>query len=161
MGAKDEAEAAAKAPAPRTDVPVTSQVVSAQSSSSTTSPPPPGVVPETMMDAPSARPTSAPDYEGMALSRGVLSFERTNVPSAIPKRVKSADTSVLSHEAAFVFMHVDGVSTVASIAAVADRPLDEVVMCFLELTALGLVTMTDPRPLESMAPESGVNRKKP
>ena len=162
MGAKDEAEAAAAiAPSTPTEVPVTSQVVSAQkqTSSSPTSPAPPNVMPETTTDVPSARPTSAPDYEGMALARGVLSFERTNVSHSIPKRAKNADTSVLSHDAAFVFMHVDGVSTVATIATVADRPLDEVVMCFLELTALGVVTM-EAKPLDSLPPESHVNRRR-
>jgi hypothetical protein len=155
MAAKDEAERSAR----RAEAPLTSsQVVSAQTAA--TSPAPPLVESETTTDVPSARPTSVPDHHVMTIERGTFSFEaHTNVPLAIPRRVPGAGASVLSHEVACVLMHVDGVSTVATIAEVADQPLEDVVMCFRELVALGIVSLAEPKQLESMPPDSRIHRR--
>lgn len=156
MAARDEADRSAL----RVDegAPTTSQVVSSKAS---TSPAPPDVAPDSRTDVPSARPTSVPDYNVAAVARGALPFEpHPNVPEAIPRRVPGADATVLPHAGAYVLMHVDGVSSIKTISEVADLPLEEVMMYFLELAALGIVTMNERRPLESMPPDSHVHRKR-
>jgi hypothetical protein len=137
MVGKDEAEAAAQRVTTPAAGPVKSEIVT---------------------DIPSERPTSAPNHDAVGLG-GTLGLAAPNMALAIPKRVAGADASELSHDAAFALMHVDGVSTIATIAEVADLPLERVAMCFFELSALGIVTMNDRRPAESVPPESRVKRK--
>jgi hypothetical protein len=155
MAVKDEAERTALVgEAPK----ATSQVVSAHTSE--TSPAPPLASTETMTDVPSARPTSVPDYEEAFMSKGMMSFDpHAHASLAIPKRVPGADASSVPHAAAYALMHVDGVSTIATIAEVADLPQQDVVMYFLEMTALGIVTMGELRPGETVPPASHVKRK--
>lgn len=139
MAGKDEADGTAQRLTPVVGAPMTSQIVT---------------------DVPSARPTSVPDYDAVLMTNSVVSFDpHANAAQAIPKRVPGSDASQLPHAAAFALMHVDGVSSIATIAEVADLPLQDVVMYFLELTALGIVTMGETRPLETIPPESRVKRK--
>jgi hypothetical protein len=132
--------------------PMTSQVVSSPTSESSS---------DKQTDVPSARPTSVPGYAAIAIARGAMTFEpHPNVPLAVPKRAPGADASFLPHAAAFVLMHVDGVSTVTTIAEVANLPLDEVVTYFLELSALGMVNLGDRKAIESLVPDSHIQRKR-
>jgi hypothetical protein len=132
--------------------PMTSQVVSSHASEGGS---------EKTTDIPSARPTSVPGYAAIAIAKGALTFEpHPNVPLAVPKRAPGADASMLPHAAAFVLMHVDGVSSVTTIAEVADLPLEEVVTYFLELSALGMVTLADRKPIETLVPDSHIKRRK-
>lgn len=139
MAGKDEAEAAAQRVTTPAAGPVRSQIVS---------------------DVPSDRPTSVPDHDALGLAVHTLGLASPNMSQAIPRRVPGIDASILSHDAAFALMHVDDVSTIATIAEVADLPLEKIAMCFYELSALGFVTLgPDRRPVDTIPPESRVKRK--
>lgn len=139
MAGKDEAEAAAQRVTTPAAGPVKSEIVS---------------------DVPSDRPTSVPRHDALGLAGHSLGLTSPNMSQAIPKRMPGVDASILSHDAAFALMHVDGVSTIATIAEVADLPLEKVAMCFYELSALGIVTLAaDRKPAETIPPESRVKRK--
>ena len=139
MAGKDEAEAAAQRVTTPAAGPVQSQIVS---------------------DVPSDRPTSVPDHDALGLAGHSLGLTSPNMSLAIPRRVSGVDATMLSHDAAFALMHVDGVSTIATIAEVADLPLEKVAMCFYELSALGIVTLAGERkPVDTIPPESRVKRK--
>ena len=127
---------------------------------------PPGPVPRTEMrtDVPSAHPTSVPEFDCAALAFTTFAFDsHANLPLdlAVPARIAGADTSKLDHAAAFVLMHVDGISSIASIASTAGVPLPEVIGQFLAMLGQGIVAIADRPASEARPPVSGVYGRPP
>ena len=122
--------------------------------------PAPASTTETRTDVPSARPTTAPPFDFAALAQdGVRLRIRADLPleHAILVRVATAPAETeLDHCTAFVLAHVDGASTVATIAEHAQLPLHDVVGAFVELLAFGLVRLAPP---PTVPPTSGIFAK--
>lgn len=109
-------------------------------------------------DAPSSRPTSVPDVELGAVAGHALAFDsRANIPLdlAVPRRVPGADTAAVDHPTGFLLVHVDGVSSIATIAAHAQVPVADALERFLRLLALGVIELTGRRS-DSPPPTSGL-----
>jgi hypothetical protein len=103
--------------------------------------------------AASSRPTSRPDTELALLAEAGQDFRTPafvggqcplmmNVPILTGRGSKGS----LGHREAFLLMHVDGISEIATISKLVGLPLNEVVSCFRELEAAGLVALTIPEP---------------
>ncbi len=94
----------------------------------------------------SARPTSVPDCDDGG--------HRVLADLTIPVR-KGPAPREMELRTAFLFLHIDDVSTIAEIAVAARLPLPEVAQCFLHLVELGAVELGDAEPRGAPA-ESGV-----
>lgn len=107
----------------------------------------------------SRRPTSAPDFDLGALALACLDNRSFAMPMGlfVPLRTSATRSSAsgLDLREAFLLLHVDGRSTVAQIAQIAQLPGEEVASGFLRLVALGVVEMTTSA--ECAAPVSGVH----
>ncbi len=113
-----------------------------------------GLSDEPRTDVPSARPTSIPDIDPSMFSRASLLAEPPGVLADIVVPVQiSVPSAQTGHRAAFLLAHVDGVSTIAEIAAVAALPVREVIACFVRFVELGVVELlgaqTQPAPCAS------------
>lgn len=94
---------------------------------------------------PSARPTSVPDYDvaAHAFESSLRHHALPHLPLdvAIPTRTGVAAPADLELRASFLLLHVDGRSSVREIGELTSLPVDEVLTCFLGLTAAGLITL--------------------
>jgi hypothetical protein len=113
-------------------------------------------------DAPSARPTSVPDYDVAAVAFET-SLRHQALPSlphdvAVPTRTRLTPPADLGVSASFLLLHVDGVATVRDIAELAALPVTEVLATLLDLTARGLVQLGGTQ-LAGGTPVSGARRK--
>jgi hypothetical protein len=113
-------------------------------------------------NAPSARPTSVPDYDVAAVAFET-SLRHQALPSlphdvAVPTRTRLAPPPDLGVTASFLLLHVDGIANVREIAELAALPVTEVLACLLDLTARGLVSLGGTQ-LSGGVPVSGARRK--
>ena len=113
-------------------------------------------------DAPSARPTSVPDYDVAAVAFET-SLRHHALPSlphdvAVPTRTRLTPPADLGVSASFLLLHVDGVATVRDIAELAGLPVTEVLTVLLDLTARGLVQLGGTQ-LAGGTPVSGARPK--
>jgi hypothetical protein len=128
-----------------------------------TTPAPPGT--ETMDEwaaLPSARPTSVPDYDVAAVAFET-SLRHHALPSlpldvAVPTRTSVAVPDDLELRASFLLLHVDGHASVRDVADLTGLPLEDVLTCFLSLTAHGLVELGGTQGAHGV-PVSGERRK--
>jgi hypothetical protein len=128
-----------------------------------TTPAPPGADAMDEWDAlPSARPTSVPDYDVAAVAFET-SLRHHALPSlpldvAVPTRTRLGVPADLELRASFLLLHSDGHSSVRDIADLTGLPLEDVLTCFLSLTAQGLVELGGTRGAQGV-PVSGERRK--
>lgn len=105
---------------------------------------------------PSSRPTAVPVFALEALTAsGVRGQSASPLDLAVPVRT-AAPAGPLSVRAAFLLLHVDGRSTIAQIATLADVALGDTIAAFIELVSVGLVLLDGSA--GSSAPPSGVGR---
>ena len=108
-----------------------------------TTPAPPGSAEEQLASLPSARPTSVPDFDLLALSTGALAAPPARLPLdvAVPTRTGKPAPPDLGLRSAFLLLHVDDEASIALIAEMTSIPADVVVAHLIELVALGLVEL--------------------
>ena len=105
--------------------------------------------------APSSRPTSVPTFDLEALARTCLPPEGMQLDRLVPVRTAKTVAKGVDLRSIFLLLHVDDRSNVAQIAHTAELPLAEVVSCFFELLALGVVDMAG-EPAMDLPRASGV-----
>ena len=111
---------------------------------------------ELKTDVPSARPTSVPDVDDAAMAALRWRAMASVPPSiAVPVKKVGAPTAGIDLRVAFVLLHVDGVSTIADIANLAQLPIPDAIACFVELLALGIVELTGMSEVQ-MVPTSAI-----
>jgi hypothetical protein len=129
--------------------------IEGRSDQSTEPVPAPSDAREVRTDVPSACPTSPPGSEesssaalslppGSFLARRSAGAPSTRLEAAIPIMVGVPEGFDVGHRTAFVLANVEGISSIATIAAQTDLPLGEVIAAVLELAAIGAVRLTEP-----------------
>ncbi len=110
--------------------------------------------------AASSRPTSVPDFDVEAFAGASLRHPHaSSVPLdlAIPTRRPLPPDAALDLRSAFLYLHVDGRSSIAEIAHYVSLPIAEVVPRILSLVAIGAVELIGPSAdRTSTVPVSGI-----
>ncbi|AKU95931.1 hypothetical protein AKJ09_02595 [Labilithrix luteola] len=111
---------------------------------------------------PDVRPTRVPDFDVDAFARGALlppDMPRLPVDVTVPLRTAAAPPADLALRLAFVLLHVDGRSTIRSIADSVALPVEETLDMFVELIGRGLVEL-GPTESSTGIPHSGDYRRR-
>ena len=116
-------------------------------------------------DIPSARPTSVPDFDVSILAEATaLRYPSTRgmpMDLSVPVRLLREDYEGegICHRAAFILLHVDGVSSIDEIACSAGLPIREVIETLFGLVSAGMVRLDGQATNEQSCPQSGVQRR--